>query len=214
MANRLKVHADLVGATGIEHHREQRRRFQVLEHLEVRDRGARSLAIDRHPGAVARISTDGCVDGSRARRGNARHERSVLAANLAVDDGLLQAAERLIGAREHEEAAGVAVQAMHNAGALGWAARGLPGQQLHQRGAAVPGCRVHHHAGGLVDDQDCVIPIERRHALHMLLDGRRAVRWHCNGDLLARVHDDARFRDDGTVDGHLLLGDQALGLRA
>ena len=80
----------------------------------------------------------------------------------------------LLGARDDEQTGGVAVEAVHDAGALGVAAGGGGGsgrrggtldEQLGERVLAVALGWVHDDAGGLVDDEQVLVLVGDREGL-------------------------------------------------
>ncbi len=84
----------------------------------------------RHARAHARIAADRGLDRSRPCRRAALDQGQVLAQHPPLGDRLLQAPVGLLGARHHQQARGVAVQPVHDPGALGLTAR-----QQRRRGA-------------------------------------------------------------------------------
>ena len=77
VADRLQMHADLMGAAGAERDVEQRRGRQQLGDLEVRHGLPRRRAVDGHP-PLAAVAADGRLDaaGARRRAGRARARRT------------------------------------------------------------------------------------------------------------------------------------------
>ena len=117
-----------------------------------------------------------------------------------------------------QKAAGILINAMHNAGADGPADAGQPPrtvpQQCIDHGAVrVAGRRVHHHAFGLVDHQQAVILIHnvQRNVLGLGFDGLRVRQGEQNrlpGFQLIL------FVQGAAVAGHTARFDQVLQLAA
>ncbi len=214
MADRLQVHADLVGATGLQAHAQQRRRRQRLRDLEVRDRLARGVGVGRVARAVPAVAADRCVDGAGAGRRAALDERQVLALDAPLAQLLLHRAQNRLALGRQQQAAGVAVQAVHDAAAVGVdAARG---ERLRQRAGPVAGRGMHDQAGRLVDDEQRVVLVgdverdgrpRRRHVA-----GRRRLRLGHLDDLAGG--DDVALGPRLPVDGDQAGVDQALRARA
>src|SRR5262249_34198922 len=126
MPDRGEVDADLVGAPGLEPAGEKARHRRAIaaavafEHLPMGDRWAPACA-HRHLVADAGMAADRLVDGAARPLRYAPDERQIAAAQhpAAAVVGEL-AGERAMGAiglGHHDEAAGVLVEAMHDAGA-------------------------------------------------------------------------------------------------
>jgi hypothetical protein len=84
-------------------------------------------------------------------------------------DRLAQQPVGLLGAGDDEQAGGVAVETMHDAGTLGVTAGGGAGKQLGEGALTVATGRVHDEAGWLVDDQEVLVAVDHR-------EGRRCRR--------------------------------------
>ena len=157
VADRLQVHADLVGAARVQPQAQQRVRGERAIEREVGAGLARKVAADRHARAHGRVAPDRRLDRAAARARATLDQREVFALDLPRGERLLQQPVGLLGAGDHEQARGVAVEAVHDAGALRIAARGDAGEQLRERALAVPPRGVHHEAGGLVDDEQVLV---------------------------------------------------------
>jgi hypothetical protein len=172
VAERLHVHANLVGAAGLNAHLEQSEpavgAFDSLEHLPVRDRGAAAGAARGHAGAADDIAADGQVDGAFILRWPAVDQREVAFAQAALAEHLAELAVRKVVFGDDDEAAGLLVQPVHDAGAqlaadLRQAFAEVEEQGVDQRAAVVlrrAAAGVDHHAGGLVDDGEVGILID------------------------------------------------------
>ena len=94
VSDRLHVHADLVGAPGLEPQAQQRAvRERALER-EVRARLARAGAADGHARAHARVAADRGLDRARPRRRAPLHEREIFALDQPSRERRLQAPQR------------------------------------------------------------------------------------------------------------------------
>ena len=104
------------------------------EHLEMRDRAARAVAAGGHHGAPRAVAAERRVDGAALGVGVARHERQVLARDLARAHHRLERAVGLVGAGHHEQPGRVLVEPVDDARPLGMLAAGrAAGQQLGER---------------------------------------------------------------------------------
>src|SRR5262249_25089890 len=125
--DRGEMDADLVGAPGLEpagdeaRHRRAVASPVALEHLPMGGRPPPPRA-HRHLVADAGMAPDRLVDGAARPLRHAPHERQIAAAQRAAAAVVGElAGERAMGAvglGHHDEAAGVLVEAMHDAGAL------------------------------------------------------------------------------------------------
>src|SRR5262252_4521388 len=159
MPDRGEVDADLMRAPGLEPARDEARDRRAVaaavafEHLPMGDRRPAAGA-HRHLVADAGMTADRLVDGAARPLRRAPHERQVAAPQrpAAAVIGEL-AAERAMGAvglGHHHEAAGVLVEAMHDARALdaadaGEAFAAVGDERIDQRAGPV--------AGGGMDDE-------------------------------------------------------------
>ncbi len=124
--------------------------------------GHRVLAVlaHRHADAVARVAVDRRIGGT-ARDQRAHHHRQVLAVHVARGQLLHQRGLRLDGAGHHHHAAGVLVQAVHDARARQHRQARVAEQQRVDQGAggvARPG--VDHQADRLVDHINVFILVQ------------------------------------------------------
>ena len=91
---------------------------------EVRARVTRPGAADGHARARAPVASNRRLDRPRACRRAALDERQVLPLDQALGERALQPPVDLLVAGDDEQARGVAVEPVHDAGALGIAAAG------------------------------------------------------------------------------------------
>ena len=158
-----QVDADLMGSPGGQPAFHQA--CPGAQHAEHPIAGQRRLAAalhHRHALAIHRMAANSPFDFALARHG------------ATPDYGLIKAfdaARREIGRQRpmggiilgsHDQAAGILVQAMDDARATfasdareGLSAMGDEG--VDQRAIGIAGCRVHHHAGRLVDDDEILV---------------------------------------------------------
>src|ERR1035437_7170563 len=123
----------------------------------------RNIGIDRHPHPVAAVAADRRVDRPGARRRVSRHQRQVLAADLAIGQHLRERAMDRITLGHHHQAGRVAVQPVHESRPPGLVASGsTAGQRLRQRPGPVPAGRMDDHPGRFVDDQQVLVLIGHR----------------------------------------------------
>ena len=112
------------------------------------------LDLGTHPA----VATERRVDRAALGRRAALDERDVLAGDVAPAQRFLQGEHRLLVAGEQEQARGVAVQSVHDAGPVRVVpARDAARQGLHERPVAVAHARVDDDAGGLVDHDQAVV---------------------------------------------------------
>lgn len=156
MVNFRHVHADLVGASGFQLHAQEREFAEAFFDAVMRD-GFLAVRAHCHFRAILVMAGHGQVDGV-ARSDIAVHEGKIGAMHLAVLQLLHQRRMRAQGTRDDHEAAGVLVEAVHDAGA-----RQLPGfGEMVQEGvqhcaARVADSRMNDKPGGLVDYDDVFI---------------------------------------------------------
>ena len=165
MADRLHVHADLMGPAGFEHALHVGRVGEPFEHLEARH-GRFSLGRDRHLLAVADVAADRRVDRAEVVLDHAFDDRDVLALRLLV---LELGGKGVVGEvvlRDHQEPGGVLVDAVDDPGAERSADPGkvleMMEQRVHERPGVVAGGGMDDHPGGLVDDDDVLILVDDR----------------------------------------------------
>ena len=163
------------------------------------------------PRADAPVAADRGVDRAGQRGRAPLDERDVLAVDVARLQRRLQRAQHGVALGDDEQAARVAVQAVHDAGAHRVAAGGPAGERLHERPALVPRGGVHDDAGGLVhDEQVLVLPDD------LVRGGRAVAERHRLMDVgVVDVEDLAAaelvaLAGGRPVDEHLARGDQAL----
>ena len=117
----------------------------------------------------ARVAPDRRVDRA-ARRRVALHQREVDAAHAAIGELLHEVGLRLDRLGDHQQAARVLVQAVHDAGARhAGERRRVREQRVEQRAVRLAGAGMHDQAGGLVDDDERRILVHdlERHALRL-----------------------------------------------
>ncbi len=182
MSERGQVNADLVRAAGLEAAGEQRAVAETLAHLIARD-GCFAGRDDRHRRAPDRMTADRRVD--RATMDDVSGgERQI----FAVDALCLQLAHKLclgdLGLGHDQEAAGIFVQAMHDARASDTGElRRVVQQRVGKRAVAVAGSRMNDQPGRLVDDEDCFVLMHD-------LQRQRLRRKKSGGGFGQRVHQD------------------------
>ena len=174
--------------------------------------------VDRHFFAVGLAAAEVCFHKALVLRKAAVNYRLVGALH-AVHRHLLGKAD--VGGVvlcHHQQAAGVLINAVDDAGAdlaanAGKAALAVPQQGVDQRAVRVAGCGVHHHALGLVDHQQMGILVDdiQRDILRHGLDGL------CVRDLQQHGVSCLEFQAFGhslAVALHMTLGHQRLQRRA
>ncbi len=160
VADRRHVDADLVRPARLERHPKERPPREGLDELEVRDRIAGTVAVERLAGRVAPVAPDRGLDPPGPRRRPPAHERHVGAPDPAPAELALEAAERLLVARHEQEAGRVAVEAVDDAGPVRRPTPRLAGERRRERRAGVARHAVHEQAGRLHDDQEVVVGVD------------------------------------------------------
>jgi hypothetical protein len=177
--------ADLVHPARLEPDPQQRVAREELLELEVRDRLARRIGVERLAGRVAAVASDRRLDPARPRARLPAHEPEVASLELTVPNELLEAPVRELGARDHEKPRGVAVEPVDDALPIVLTPRGaVLDQRLGQRAFRVSRARVYDDAGRLVDDQEVLVLVRDA----QIEAGRSGTLWGrlgLEGDLLA-----------------------------
>ena len=179
MADRRHVHADLMGAAGLERHPQQRRRRAAAARSRSASapRAASSVSIDistrsrrwRPIGAsIVPVRAAGCPSTS------ARYSRC----SSAPRDQRLQRAVDVVALGHDEQPRGVAVEPVDDPRAPRLLAAGArPPSACASVPVAVPARGVDDHAGGLVDHQQVLVLVghrERRRGGAAATGGRRS----------------------------------------
>ena len=157
-----EVNPDLVGAAAMKLRAQEIGHPEARHHEEIGAGGA-PIGPDRHPLPVGRGPPDRRLhDRGRPVQVPPR-EDGVRAPDLPGGERRAEPAVREIGPGHDEEPAGVAVEAVHDAGA----ARGPAGkrraarhQRVDQRVVPVTRRRMHHQAGGLVEHGEVVVLVD------------------------------------------------------
>ena len=135
--DRRQVDADLVRAAGLEPDVEQRVPAEQPLHLEVRDRLARGVRVERVARRLAPVAADRRLDPPGPRARPPAHERLVAPLELPGAHELLQLRVRLLAARDDEQARRVAVEPVDDAGPLlVLPTRGQADEPVHERAAS------------------------------------------------------------------------------
>ena len=210
--DRREVDADLVRPPRLEPHPQQRVPGQQLDHLEVCDRLARRVRVERLARRLGPVAPDRRLDPPAARARPTADERQVFALEPVAADERLQAAVCPFRPRHDHEPGRVPVEPVDDPGPIGLVASGRPPEQpVDERAGRVSGPRVDGDAGRLVDDEQLLVlvgdaKIERgRDEL-----GRRG---RLEFDLLPRLQS-VRLRPRRTVDAYVARVQQPLGGRA
>ncbi len=173
VAEGLHVDADLMGAAGLDADLDEGEGAvgggEALEDVDVGDGGADAFAAEGsaggHAGATDEVTGDGEVDGGVIFCNVAVDEGEIGFGDLAGGEHLAELAVGTVVFGDEDEAAGLLVEAVDDAGAEVSADLGELGEVVEEgvdEGAAVAGVfvvdcggagsGVDHHAGGLVDD--------------------------------------------------------------
>ena len=152
-------------------------RRQQLEHLQVSDRLARSVGVERHAGRVPAVTADGASMRPRQERGLPRTSARYSRVERSAPHERLKPSVRLRGAGDDEQTRGVAVEAVHDAGPVGLAAADpMYEQAVDERAARTSGAWMNCDAGGLVDDEQVLVLVRDADARDLLgLERNRAL---------------------------------------
>ena len=173
MAEGLGVDADLMGAAGFDADFDEGEGAvgsgKAFEHVEVGDGGASVCSAGGHTDAADEVAGDREVDGGVVFFEMAVEESDIGLGDLALGEHLAEFAVGAVVFGDEDEAAGLFVEAMDDAGAEIAADVGEiveVEQQCVDEGAAVAGFVVcagagmDHHAGGFVDDGEMFVFVE------------------------------------------------------
>ena len=120
---------------------------------------SRGVAVSRDclVGSLA-VAADRRLDPPAPRARPPADEREVLAFERAPPNEALQTAERLLATGDDEQARRIAVETVHDAGALGRpASRPTSAQRTGERPVRTTGSGMDDDAGGLVDDEQMLV---------------------------------------------------------
>ena len=121
-----------------------------------------------------------------------------------------------VGLGDHEEAARILVEAVHDAGPrdaadAGKACTAMGDQRIDEGAGLIAGRRMHDQAGRLVDDDQLGVLVDDVERDRLRLRGRRLRRRHGHGDLVAGTEAPARLGHRHAVDFHGAGEDERLG---
>ena len=245
MAEVLRVDADLVRPPRLQPEPHERRVLHRLDERVVRDGVLPALLRhDRHPPPVARVAPEERLDRPALRLGHAPDDREVAAADRPLHELPRERRVRRVVLRHDEQAGGVLVEAVDDAGAHGDVAgvgRGrrrrreadvlvvgllvfilerdglaadVVQERVDERAGAVAVGRVDDHPGGLVDDQEVVVFVDHIERDRLGAGFDRRRSAEAALDPVAGGDGRRDLRLDGAVDGHAAVLDPALDLRA
>ena len=209
--DRRKMHPDLVRATGLEPHVQERVRGEKSLYFEVRDSVPRPRGVERVPRGIVAVAADRRLDPATARTRVAAYESEVLALELAPANEVLKAGESLLTAGNHEQSGCVPVEPMHDASPLLRPAHGASATKgAGERSGDVPRTGVDDDAGWLVDDEHVLVLPRDLEAGRVRLLGRQGL-WfgQLDHDLLAG-HQPVALGTRQAVHAHSTICDQPL----
>lgn len=186
------MHADLVGAAGVDLRLDQRRGVQPFEHTVTRVRGTTGIVVARrHALAVRWMPGNGGADFAGFTREFTAHNRVVNFFDLPFGKLRGEREMRFVVFGDDEAAAGFLVEPMHDAGPGNAAdaaerAPAMVEQGVDERVFLVSGGGMNDQSGGLVQNQQRFV-LEKNGEWNFLRPrfGRPGVR-PANFDLLAR----------------------------
>src|SRR5579875_1650579 len=169
IADSSQVDANLMRAPRFELYQQQRMPGEALQHAEAGARLASRSRGNVHLLAMPWITTNGGIYASAIKRHNAINERQIALYYRVALHLLDQSCAGAGVSGNDEQAGGILVQAVDDAGTLhipGGSQRRVARQQrIDQRIIVVAWRGMHDHTGSLVDDQQvliCVEDIERQ----------------------------------------------------
>ena len=155
-------------AAGLEPDVEQRVPVEQALDLEVRDRLAWRVGVERVARRLAAVAADRRLDPPGPRARPTADDRLVAPLERPFSHELLQPGVGLLAAGDDEQARGVAVEPVDDSRPLlVLPARGQPDEPVHERAARVPGRGVDDDAGRLVHDEH-VLVLPRDPERHLL----------------------------------------------
>ena len=189
-------------------------RQQALD-LEVRNRVARRVRVERMPHRVMTVATDRCFDPTASRARAAADKCQVATVEQPLADKVLQPAVSFFGACDDQQPRGVPVEAVHDAGTVRHVSPGDPAieQRLYERPSRMARGGMDDHSRGLVHHEQVFVLVGNAEVARLRL--KRHVL------LLRDVHlqqlpalDPVAFRARAAVDPHYSGRQQTLGLGA
>jgi len=208
MAGVREVDADLMGAAGVESEFEVRE-FEIRIAVEYAVLGAGGAAVagaGRHASAADGVALDGLLVKAMVTCKEAVGEGEVDLFDRAGGELGSEGAVRGVGTGDEENAAGVAVKAVHDAGARIAAGLGEPAEAMEERvderAAVVTRTEMDHHARGLVDGDDGVVFIKDVHRQILGKGAQRRRRGGLNADRFAAAECQGRLGGGLAGDAH------------
>jgi len=206
--DRGQVHADLVRSAGLEPDAEERVLRQELRDLEVRDRLARRVRVERLPGRLGAVAADRRLDPAAAGARVPADEREVLALQPAAAHERLEPPIRLRRPGDDHQPRRVPVEPVDDPRPVGLVSpRRVPEQRVDEGPGRVSRPRVDGDAGRLVDDQQMLVLVGDPE-IQLLADERRRL-GRGQLDALSRL-DPVRLRPLLAVDEDVSRVQQAL----
>ncbi len=163
------MHADLMGAPGLERHAQQSVTRQELLDFEVRHGVARRLRVERLAEGVVAIAPDRGLDRAAPRARPSDDKRQILPRELACLHELLQPPVRIWRPGDDEQAGCVAVEPVHDARPLGLVSPFdvVREQSVHECPSRMSRRGMYHEPGRLVDHEQVLVLI-RNDQIHLL----------------------------------------------
>mmetsp|Transcript_42326 Transcript_42326/g.99429 ORF Transcript_42326/g.99429 Transcript_42326/m.99429 type:complete len:417 (-) Transcript_42326:2726-3976(-) len=220
MAAVHQVDADLMGPAGVQHamHGADGPPLRVT-HPQRKHIGARRLAevgrCDGHLHPRHRVAPQGLVD-DEGLVDTPPGQRQVFAVHFASGDLARQRGDGFQRLADHHQAAGVLVEAVHDARTRQPRRRRMVGQQpVHQRARPVARGRVHDQPGRLVHDHQVLILVGQGQHHRLGAEGPALVGWlQFHLDALASAQLQRRLEQHDAVGLHTTPLDQGLQMVA
>lgn len=164
MFEKGEVHANLMRASCFGFDAQERIFFRVRENMKNGNGIARvRQCCDSHFFAVSHVARKGRVNFALRCFDNAMHEREIGLVNFARGELALESMQRGVIFGDEHYATRIAVEPMHNTGALLIACHNVGRVSQHrvdECSRCVSDGGMHDHARGFVDDEDCIIVVQ------------------------------------------------------
>ncbi len=189
VADAREMHADLVRPAGTDSDLQVRVSLEPFEDGPPGPSRSTVTSSCRHAYSPDRVSLDGCFDPSRVCPGDTLDEREVGFRHLTRSELRRERLMRCVVARDHNNAAGFAVETMDDAGPVIAAdirelAEAMQ-KRVHQRSRVLSRAGVHRHPCGFIHRDQIVIDIEDVERQVFRFRAQRRKRLWDDGDLLS-----------------------------
>jgi len=213
--DRGQVNPDLMHPAGLQADRKQSMARQQPLELEMGDRLARRIRVQRLTESVVTVTAERRLDPAASRARPAADERQVAAVEQSLADEILKPAVGLLGPGDDKESRRVAVEAVDDARPLRDVPPGDPSREerLHERPARVARRGMDDDPGRLVDDEQVLVLVGDPQLALLGLEGDVVPLLDVHFQQLSALEPVALLARL-TVQAHRPGGEQALGFAA